>query len=58
MRIATRSGMRLLECDAHLEYARVELAQKIPRLPARTSPAPKSWSLRPAITAATRTSKS
>lgn len=27
MRIATRSGMRLFECDAHLEYARLELAQ-------------------------------
>ena len=27
MRIATRSGMRLHECDAHLEYARLELAQ-------------------------------
>jgi tetratricopeptide (TPR) repeat protein len=26
-RIATRSGMRLHECDAHLEYARLELAQ-------------------------------
>jgi tetratricopeptide (TPR) repeat protein len=28
MRIATRSGMRLHECDAHLEYARLELAQR------------------------------
>jgi hypothetical protein len=27
MRIATRSGMRLYECDAHMEYARLELAQ-------------------------------
>jgi hypothetical protein len=27
MRIATRSGMRLYECDAHLEYARLELAR-------------------------------
>ena len=27
MRIATRSGMRLHECDAHLEYGRLELAQ-------------------------------
>ena len=27
MRIATRSGMRLHECDAHLEFARLELAQ-------------------------------
>jgi tetratricopeptide (TPR) repeat protein len=27
MRIATRSGMRLRECDAHLELGRLELAQ-------------------------------
>jgi tetratricopeptide (TPR) repeat protein len=27
MQIATRSGMRLHECDAHLEFARLELAQ-------------------------------
>ena len=27
MRIATRSGMRLHECDAHLEYARLALAE-------------------------------
>jgi hypothetical protein len=27
MRIAKRSGMRLRECDAHLEFSRLELAQ-------------------------------
>ncbi len=30
MRIATRSGMRLHECDAHLEYARLALAEGQP----------------------------
>ncbi len=30
MRIATRSGMRLHECDAHLEYARLALAEGRP----------------------------
>jgi tetratricopeptide (TPR) repeat protein len=52
-RIATRSGMRLFECDAHLEYARPSLRKERARLPARTSPALKSWSPRPATTAAT-----
>ena len=28
MRIAMRSEMRLFQCDAHLEYARLALAQK------------------------------
>ena len=30
MRIATRSGMRLFECDAHLELARLALAEGDP----------------------------
>lgn len=30
MRIATRCGMRLFECDAHLEYARLALAEGNP----------------------------
>jgi tetratricopeptide (TPR) repeat protein len=30
MRIATRCGMRLFECDAHLEYARLDLAEGNP----------------------------
>jgi hypothetical protein len=30
MRIATRSGMRLHECDAHLELARLALAEGKP----------------------------
>jgi hypothetical protein len=30
MRIATRCGMRLHECDAHLEYARLEIKQGQP----------------------------
>ena len=28
MRIATRCGMRLFKCDAHLEYARLALAEE------------------------------
>lgn len=30
MRIATRCGMRLFECDAHIEYARLEIKQGQP----------------------------
>jgi hypothetical protein len=37
MRIATRSGMRLFECDAHLGYARLILAEGGSRADARAA---------------------
>ncbi|MEM7045327.1 MAG: TIR domain-containing protein [Pseudomonadota bacterium] len=37
MRIATRSGMRLFECDAHLEHARLILAEGGSQADARAS---------------------
>ena len=37
MRVATRSGMPLFECDAHLEYARLILAEGGSQADARAS---------------------
>ena len=58
MHIATRSGMRLHDCDAHLELARLELAQGNREAARNHLAQAKSWSRQPAITAATGGSRS